>query len=43
MTREEILRKIDLWHTGVTNLPMYEFIGMTKKELDDFIFDGTIP
>lgn len=42
-TREEIFRKMDLWHTGVSKLPIHEFIGMTKREFDDFICEGKLP
>lgn len=35
----EIDDYIDLWHESETDLPIYEFLGMTKKEYALFVYD----
>jgi len=34
--------KIQLWHTGVSKLPLHEFLGLTKEEYDDFCTTGVV-
>jgi len=43
MTREELIRKIDLWHTGISKMPLYEFIGVTKEEFDEWLINNVVP
>ena len=43
MNEKEILAKIDEWHYSDSELPLYEYLGMTKEEYVYFVTEQIKP
>lgn len=44
MTQDEIDDLIDQWHeNGQTSMPLYEFLGWTNEEFDQYVRTGKAP
>lgn len=38
-----ILDKIDVWHTGCSDLPLHEYLEMTREEYANWVMTCQIP
>lgn len=43
MSRTEMIRRIDVWHTGISKLPLFEYLNISKKEFDLWLTDNVLP